>query len=324
MEFLLFLLFILINLLLVGCVSYYARILFFQKKREYDREEIVALGRSIPSEILRIFESGGNLGIGAGIFLFGCILVGLWARLGGLIGSPHYAHAMGNYIFHFPLFFIIFTFGYTFLHSALGGNSHKEPSKTFWANCLPFAAGLGIGSISKSLSSYGAFHEMYFIFVIAQYLIVGIISAFLWNSRKFFGISLTKEILRDDYDRDFDDYSDDYDRSYENVSDDYDGYSSHGDDDKTPNDQSNSQNSISKFEKSAKMENLPNRNVSDLNSSVNKTKPNADLLDDDFGVNLDAFPEPSATPTPDSDFNPDLDWGNDAPSWDDLDSEEFK
>jgi hypothetical protein len=193
MEFLLFLLFVSLNLVFLGGVSYYSRILFFQRKQEYNREEITSIGRAIPIEILRILESGGNMGIGLGVLFIAVFISELWARLGGLIGSPHYTHSVGNYFFHFPLFFVVFTIGYSFLRDAFGGLSQKEPSKTFWDHGQVFAIGLGLGSLSKTLSSYGAHHEMYFVFCLLQILIVGSLSAWLWNGQRLFGLSLPGE-----------------------------------------------------------------------------------------------------------------------------------
>lgn len=200
MEFLLFLLFVSLNLVLLGGVSYYSRILFFQRKQEYNREEITSIGRAIPIEILRILESGGNMGIGLGVLFFAIFISEFWARLGGLIGSPHYTHSIGNYFFHFPLFFIVFTLGYNFLKDAFGGRSQKEPSRTFWDHGQVFAIGLGVGSLSKALSSYGVHHEMYFFFCLLQILIVGSLSAWLWNGQKLFGLTLPGETINsEDY-----------------------------------------------------------------------------------------------------------------------------
>lgn len=191
MEFLLFLLFSCLHLLLFAGFSYYARILFFQKKEEYHREELIGLGSILPREILKVLESGGNFGLGLALCFAGIMLSGLWARLGGLIGQPHYAHSPGNYFFHFPLLFLAFTLGYSFLKDAfLGGKPSGSLARSFWDNAQAFSVGLGVGAISKTISSYGVYHEMYFVFVLVQYTIVGGLSMWLWNGERVFGIQL--------------------------------------------------------------------------------------------------------------------------------------
>jgi hypothetical protein len=186
MEFLLFLLFICFSLIFLGAVSYYSRILFFRPKSSYNRDEITSLSRSIPLEILRVIESGGSMVIGISFLFAGALLSGLWARLGGLVGSPHYAHAPGNYFFHFPLFFLVFSLGFGIFKDAF--KSNVEPGKTFWENSQSFAVGLGVGALAKSLSSYGSYHEMYFAFSVLNLIIIGFLSAYVWNGERIFGL----------------------------------------------------------------------------------------------------------------------------------------
>lgn len=211
MEFLLFLLFVCFCLIFLGAISYYSRILFFRPKESYNRDEITSLTRAVPMEILRILESGGSLVVGLGLLLAGAILSALWARLGGLVGSPHYAHAPGNYFFHFPLFFLVFSLAFGFLKDAFG-RGHSEPGKTFWENSQSFAVGLGAGALAKSLSSYGSYHEMYFAFSLLNLTIITFLSAYVWNGERIFGLVTPGRsnpyAPEDDYDSAFDENED--------------------------------------------------------------------------------------------------------------------
>lgn len=155
-------------------------------------------------EIMRVMESGNQLFMGLAFLLAGALVSALWARLGGLVGSPHYANSWGNYFFHFPILFIAFTLGYVFWKDAFLGSSgsHSDPSshsadgrgggfgQIFWNHAQAFAVGLGTGSLAKTFSSYGAHHEMYFAFAFFQMLLIGWISAYLWNGERFFGITI--------------------------------------------------------------------------------------------------------------------------------------
>ncbi len=182
MEFLLFLFFLSISLFYLGAISYYSRILFLYPRDVYEREEIVSIGKAILQEIFQLFEATGHVGKGALAFLIGGLLPALWARFGGIVGSPHYTHSPGNYFFHFPFLFLAFSLSYGFWKLAY------PPEITRYG--YPLAIGLGAGSIAKSLSSYGIYHEMYFAFSLLVVVIVSVVASYLWNREKFLGLEL--------------------------------------------------------------------------------------------------------------------------------------
>lgn len=190
MEFILFLLFLILHLVFFAIVSYLSRLLFFEKKEEYYREEIVSLGRAIPIELLRIFESGGNAVLGLAFFTVSALVVFLWAMLGGAIGSPHYTHSLGNYFFHFPLFFFAFIFSYSFIKSSAEPNNPQDPLNILTKYGQAIAIGLGTGSLAKILTSYGMHHEMYFLFFFFHLILISLVSAYLWNGLSFLGLAM--------------------------------------------------------------------------------------------------------------------------------------
>jgi hypothetical protein len=190
MEFILFLIFLILHLAIFASLSYLSRLLFFEKKDEYYREEITSLGRAAPIEILRVLESGGNAILGLAFFFLSALFVFLWAMLGGAIGSPHYTHSIGNYFFHFPLFFFAFIFSYSFLKSAAQDDNPQDPLSILSNYGQAIATGLSIGSLSKILTSYGSYHEMYFFFYFVLLVLISFISAYLWNGRSLFGLEM--------------------------------------------------------------------------------------------------------------------------------------
>lgn len=193
MEFVLFLFFLILHLLGMACLSYLSRLLFFEKKDEYYREEILSLGRAIPVEILRIWESSGNTLLSAALFFISALCMYLWSMLGGMIGSPHYSHAWGNYFFHFPIFFYIFIFSFPFLKSAISQNNNQDFYFILTENGQSIASGLLAGSLAKILTSYGAHHEMYFVYYFLNALLGFFLSTYVWNGVQFLGFSFPGE-----------------------------------------------------------------------------------------------------------------------------------
>lgn len=182
MEFFLFILFTIIVLIIESLASYYVRILFFQPKVLYDREEIVSIHQFVWDNFLTILKKSTNPGLAFLILLSGVFFSYLWAHLGGVIGSPHYTNELGNYFFHFPIWFLGFVFSYPFWKDAY--------PLVYTQYSLAFSIGLGVGSVAKCFSSYGTYHEMYFLYGFIVLLIVVWVSIYLWNGYSFFGLRL--------------------------------------------------------------------------------------------------------------------------------------
>ncbi|TGN13420.1 hypothetical protein [Leptospira ilyithenensis] len=212
MEFFLFFIFLAISIALTGVLSYYSDLLFFSAKENYHRDEITKPWESALQSVVSLFESGGNLAIGASLFLFFSLFAWFWSLLGGIIGSPHYTSSFGNYFFHAPLLFFGFLFGFPFFKEGFGQVGF---GKIIADNGRPVLSGLGLGTLAANLSIWGLYHEFFFLFV----LITGILILWpllsYWNDRKFFSISVgpeprhTEDWGNSDYDE-FEDYGNDF------------------------------------------------------------------------------------------------------------------
>ncbi|MDZ4726620.1 MAG: hypothetical protein SH817_10715 [Leptospira sp.] len=187
MEFALFLFFIVLTSTLTGVISYYANLLFFQKKEMYQREEITHIWEPALRLLLNVCESGGNLYIGLGLFFGFALFAWAWSLLGGILGTPHYTSSPGNYFFQTPLLFIGFLFGYNFLKE---GFSSPGPAKIFFDSGRAVLSGLGIGYFSSNLTVWGLYHEFFFLFVLISGLLVIYPLIYYWNGKAFFGITI--------------------------------------------------------------------------------------------------------------------------------------
>ncbi|TGN16901.1 hypothetical protein, partial [Leptospira idonii] len=187
MEFILFLFFLIFTTILTGVVGYYANLLFFNAKENYPREEITEIWGEVFRLTLGLFESGGNLVLGAVLFVTASLIAFFWSLLGGLIGTPHYSNAMGNYFFQFPILFFIFLFTYPFLKDAFGT---VGTSKILFENGRSVLAGLGLGTWSANLAAWGLYHEFYFLFVLMNGILVLWPLTYYWNGIRFFSITI--------------------------------------------------------------------------------------------------------------------------------------
>ncbi|WP_411822337.1 hypothetical protein [Leptospira sp. 'Mane'] len=187
MEFFLFFIFLALSIILTGVLSYYSDLLFFSAKENYHRDEITKPWEQALQSLISVFESGGNLTIGASLFLFFALFAWFWSLLGGVVGSPHYTSSFGNYFFHLPLLFFGFLFGFPFLKEGFG---QTGAGKIFIDNGRSVLSGLGLGNLAANLSIWGLYHEFFFVFI----LITGILILWpllsYWNHRKFFAVSI--------------------------------------------------------------------------------------------------------------------------------------
>jgi hypothetical protein len=185
MEFALFLFFLLFTATLTGILSYYINLLFFQKKEVYDREEITRVWEPALSILLSVCESGGNLFMGIGLFITSALFAWAWSLIGGLVGTPHYTHSLGNYFFASPLLFLGFLFGFPYLKE---GFSAPGPAKEFFDSGRSVLSGLGLGTWSANLAAWGLYHDFLFLFVLTSGIIVVYPLCYYWNGMAFFGI----------------------------------------------------------------------------------------------------------------------------------------
>jgi len=196
----LFLFFLVFTTTLAGVLSYYVNLLFFDKKEVYEREEITQVLEPVIQIVGGVFESGGNLILGIGLFVGSALLVWLLGLLGGAVGTPHYTNSFGNYFFNAPILYLAFLFGFPFLKE---GFSSPGPTQLFFAHGRAVVSGLGLGSLSTNLATWGMYHEFYFLFVFLIGILVLYPLCFVWNGKSFFGISIgPKPKVTPDWDED--------------------------------------------------------------------------------------------------------------------------
>ncbi len=179
MEFLLFVLFYILTYCFLSLGSYYYKLFSNSDRDSFERAEILDLARIIPKQIVSVFEANGNLQYGIIVF-FGISLVSfLWILLGGLFGTAHYMDEFPAYFFHSFVLPLIIAFGMPFLKNTLSeafGKTHIV-SKIF-SQELPALAGSSVTLIASSLASYGTYHEMFFIIIFINILIISTLFVF--------------------------------------------------------------------------------------------------------------------------------------------------
>lgn len=192
LEYLLFLFFFLVFLFLVCVVSHYVAIFKDREREQFDRAELTDFRSFFVRELISLFEANGNMQYGIPAFLLGAILTHGWTYLGGMIGSPHYTNELGNYFFLSGFLFILFAIGFPFAFDAFFGEKrHSDPFNPvlmFFSQEIPFLAGMAISTIAANTAVYGMYHEIYFIFVLINILIVFGLLIYKINWEAFFGI----------------------------------------------------------------------------------------------------------------------------------------
>ncbi len=198
MEFFLYLIFLVFTLVTIALVDYYFGLLFLSGKETFEKQELTDWVRIVPSKILSIFESGGSLQYGLIAFGISTFFSYVWTLTGGLIGSPHYTDSFGNYFFLSCIMPVMVLAFYHFLSSELLRAARISPdSGSFLSRLLaqeiPLLSGVFISVIASNLAVYGFYHEIAFLFVLPNILILGVLLVLRWNGKvKFGGIGLDR------------------------------------------------------------------------------------------------------------------------------------
>ncbi|MFB5649658.1 hypothetical protein ACE5IS_03340 [Leptospira wolffii] len=192
MEFFLYLIFLILALVSLSLVDYYFDLIYLSGKDTFEKRELTDWLRIVPTKILSIFESGGSLQYGSIGFLISASFSLVWTWMGGLIGAPHYADSFGNYFFLSLILPVFFLFFYTYLSSEILHAARISPeSGSFLSRLLaqeiPILSGCFISVIASNLAVYGLYHEIAFLFVLPNILILGILIVLKWNGKLPFG-----------------------------------------------------------------------------------------------------------------------------------------
>jgi uncharacterized membrane protein len=173
MEFLLFLFFYILTHGTLALVSYYYKLFSNLDRDNYERSEIVDLGRIIPKQVLTVFESHSNLQYGIIVFFGTSVFAFLWTLLGDLLGTARYADEFPAYFFHSFFLPAVFFFLQPIAKSSIvGAFSKTHPLRRVFEQELPALGGVSVTLIASSFSSYGMYHEMMFIIIFINFIII--------------------------------------------------------------------------------------------------------------------------------------------------------
>lgn len=191
-EYLLYLFFFILLLIVTAIVSYYFRIFRDMNKESYERNELIDFKSIFVRELIYLFEANGNMQYGIPAFLLSAVLTHVWTLLGAVVGSPHYTNEFGNYFFLSFVIYLAIIIGYPFLFDAfLGEKQEMEPYNPlvqFFSQEVPMLMGCGISLIAANLTVYGLYHEIYFLFVLVNIVVIMGLFLYRLNGQSFFGI----------------------------------------------------------------------------------------------------------------------------------------
>lgn len=183
MEFLLFLLFYILTHSFLALSSYYYKLFSNSDRDSFERAEILDLPRIIPRQIVSVFEANGNLQYGILVFFGMSFFSFLWILLGGLFGTAHYMDEFPAYLFHSFLLPAIILFGMPFAKDTVIGAFGKiHPLGKVFEQELPALGGVSVTLVASSLASYGFYHEMLFIVIFINALIIS--GLFIYKSKQ--------------------------------------------------------------------------------------------------------------------------------------------
>jgi hypothetical protein len=166
MEFILYLLFLTISIVLFSLIRYYVLLFKEVNREQFDRSELIDFTKLIPKSLLDTFEQNKNLTLALAVYSGITLFTFLYCMLGGLIGSPHYTNEIGNYFFYSPFLTACVAFGYPFLLDALYPDKEYYTPNDLLGKILfqenSILLGFGLGTISANLAVYGAYHQLPF------------------------------------------------------------------------------------------------------------------------------------------------------------------
>lgn len=199
MEFFLYLIYLVITLVVLSLGDYYFRLIYLSGKDTFEKQELTDWARIIPSKIVSVFESAGSLQYGLLAFGLSAFFAYVWTLTGGLIGSPHYTDSFGNYFFLSFIMPVLVLAFYSFISSEIlraariSRNSGSFPARLLNQE-IPLLSGIFISVIASNLAVYGFYHEISFLFVLPNVLILMVLLILRWNGKvKFGGIRMDRE-----------------------------------------------------------------------------------------------------------------------------------
>lgn len=183
MEFLLFITFFLFFYLVLGLISYYYILFSNPDRTTFERNEILDLTRIIPKQAIAIFDAHGNLQYGIAVFFGVSFFSALWVLLGGIFGSEHYADEPAPYFFHSFILPAIVAFGMPALKNYVGSKfATSHPVYKIFSQEIPALAGSSVTLLASSFASYGAYHEMMFLIILVNSVII--IAIYLFKQKQ--------------------------------------------------------------------------------------------------------------------------------------------
>ena len=152
--------FVVFTLLLLAGRDYFP--LFGDQRDEYSRYELFSFQGILTSQWHEIFSAPAA-------FLAFALFAGfgwLWTLMGGIIGSPHFTNEPGNYFFHsFILLLLILTFRRNFADIILNKSGNSFLFQMI-DSVRAISLGTGASLIAATVTVYGYYHEIFFIFVL--------------------------------------------------------------------------------------------------------------------------------------------------------------
>ncbi|MCB1156625.1 MAG: hypothetical protein H7A25_08005 [Leptospiraceae bacterium] len=203
LVYLLFLLFFILVLIFLSLGSYYFRIFRDPEKDNFTRNELIDVRSIFVSEFISTLEHNGNLQYGIIAFLVSAVLGHLWTFLGGIIGRPFYANEFGNYFFLSFLLPVGLMAAYPYIFDAFFGEKRESnpfsPLVQFFSQEIPIVSGVSLSVVAANLTVYGYYHEIYFLFVLINVLIILSLLVYKITADTFFGIAPVRRQMNESF-----------------------------------------------------------------------------------------------------------------------------
>jgi len=183
MEFILFLLFFAIGLLLLSLFGYYYILLFHSNRDTFERDELVDFQRILPPQVLSNFETEGDLQSGLIAFGISVFVSFLWSLLSTVFGLSTYSNEFTTYFFNSCFIPLVFFYGAPLLQDYLSGNIGSSHIATkLSAQTTALVAGSTSFLFASNITLYGFYHEALFFFVFIN--VISLFAVYLYRKRE--------------------------------------------------------------------------------------------------------------------------------------------